>query len=271
MSTLCTFPGRYGDLLWSMPSIRAISEQRGEPVSVAIAGEFASLLPLLAQQPYIRRVHALSWWSLTPPNEWESPIDLSGPDWRDYDELIDLGYRGWPTLPLPYEIAQQAKVEIDLSRPWITVDGPGMPLDVAVGFTETWFELKFGLLVAIEHLLYPSPSLIQLTLPKTRWTTETARYAGVSVVVDWLEAARAIRNADLFFGDCSALHVLAVAIGTPVVLCEPMEARWNPIFYPLGMAGPQVTVVTGNDGKPTFDARHCADAIRSALTADVRR
>lgn len=260
MSTLCTFPGRYGDLLWALPSVRAIAERLGEPVDFAVAGEFRSMLPLLQLQPYIRTAYAIDTWGLTPPDEWRAPVDLHGTDW---DVVIDLGYRGWPTKPLPYQIAEQAKVTIDLSRPWIQVDGPGIPLDVAVGFTETWFELKFGLLMAIDRL-YINPTYIQLTLPGTRWTTETTGYASVEVV-DWLGAARAIRNADLFFGDCSALHVLAVALGKPVLLCEPMEARHNDIFYPLGKTGPQVTLITGNDGKPTFDARHCADAIRQAL------
>jgi hypothetical protein len=71
----------------------------------------------------------------------------------------------------------------------------------------------------------------------------------------------------VFLGDCSAWHVLAMAMGIPVVLVEPLEARWNPIFYPLGMDGPQVTMVRGNDGNPTFDARHVADALTRALAS----
>ena len=82
----------------------------------------------------------------------------------------------------------------------------------------------------------------------------------------WPQAARHIRHAKVFLGDCSALHVLAVALGTPVVLVEPMEARWNPIFYPLGMDG-AVQVVKGNDGRPTWDARHVGDVLRERLGA----
>jgi hypothetical protein len=43
-----------------------------------------------------------------------------------------------------------------------------------------------------------------------------------------------------------------------------MEARWNPIFYPLGKTG-RVRLVTGNDGLPTIDARHTAEVLREVL------
>jgi hypothetical protein len=45
---------------------------------------------------------------------------------------------------------------------------------------------------------------------------------------------------------------------------EPAEARWNDVFYPYGKID-RVRLVTGTDGRPTFDARHCMDAIREVL------
>ena len=239
---ICTFPGRYGDILWSLPTVRALSEKLGEPVTFYIGGEFKGLIPLLLQQPYIRAVEALPNWGLTPPEEWIAPLVLSS----DVEELVHLGYRGWPHLPLPYFIAEQAGVEIQLDRPWITVAGSAPSCTIAVGFTEAWFELKFGLLSTFNPD-HGDPTMLLLTIPGSRWMTE-ARYT--------------IRLAC----DCSALHVLACAMGKKVILMEPMEGRWNPIFYPYGMDGPQVTVVKGNDGRPTFDSRHCADTLRKALS-----
>ena len=61
--------------------------------------------------------------------------------------------------------------------------------------------------------------------------------------------------------------VLAVALGVPAVIVEPNPMRHNPIFWPLGMDGPQVTCVKGGDGKPTHDARHTADVLREKLKA----
>ncbi len=272
---LCTFPGRYGDLLWALPTVRAIAAATGGPVDLQIAGEFASIVPLLKQQAYLTEVIADERWSLTPPDEWRAP-ELSREKlvWTGYTAKYNLGYRGWPDAPLPLAIAQTAVREYgitglvagatDLSRPWITVKGPGLPLDVAVGFTEAWFELKLGLLCSLEKQL-PNLHLCQLTPRGSRWTTEVPPGAVGVDAADWIDAAQTIRNADLFLGDCSALHVLAVALGKPVVILEPMDARWNPIFYPLGMDGPEVTIVRGGDGRPTFDARHCADTLKAAL------
>lgn len=257
MSLRISFPGRFGDLLWALPTVRTLSEKYGGAARLYIAGEFASIAPLIQEQPYIADVIPLASWGLTPPNEWQAPIpDAEG-------TVIHLGYRGWPTKPLPYAVAEQAGVEIDINRPWIQIEGPYPPTEIAIGFTEAWFELKLGLVIATLNDKRGDPPYLVLTPRGTRWRTEAR---GVAVYeTTWLEAAGVIRNSDLFFGDCSALHVLACAMGKPVVLMEPMEARWNPIFYPYGMDGPHVTVVKGNDGRPTFDARACAAALKKAL------
>jgi hypothetical protein len=273
MTVLATFPGRFGDLLWALPSCRALAEQGGSPVDLVLGGEFASILPLLRLQPYLQTVEALPDWHLVPPDEWKAP--LAEAQRQVYDQVVDLGYRGWPDRPLPQAIAAQAGIAIDLTRPWIAtpagngvqglrgqIGGGTTPPVVAIGFTEAYFELKVGLV----HLWDPHlPPYAVLTPPGSRWQTERPVGSYPLRPCTWLEAAGIIRGANLFVGDCSALHVLAVGLGKPVLLCEPMEARWNSIFYPLGMDGPQVTVVRGNDSRPSFDARACADAIREAL------
>ena len=64
---------------------------------------------------------------------------------------------------------------------------------------------------------------------------------------------------------------VACALGKPCVLIEPNPHRHGDLFYPYGKTGSRVTLVVGNDGKPTFDARHCADAIWEALRTWERR
>lgn len=261
MKVLATFPGRYGDILWALPSVRALSEMHGEKIDFAVAGEFESLVPLLrARCPYLGAVWAAPQWGLVPPNEWDAPVDMNG-----YDHVYHLGYRTWPELPLAQfthlltTTMAQAKgftlPALELDRPWIggavSTDYP----EIAVGFTEAHFELKVGLI----HLLTGKFDLCQLPVASGRWETE-AGWPGV----DWQSAAGIIGCAELFFGDCSALHVLAVAMGKKVILMEPMTARHNSIFYPLGKTG-RVHLVTGNDGEPTHDSRHCADVLRAAL------
>jgi hypothetical protein len=62
MRVLVTFPGRYGDLLWALPSVRAVSEAIGGPVDLVIAGPFGSIVPLLEQQDYLGTVTARPDW-----------------------------------------------------------------------------------------------------------------------------------------------------------------------------------------------------------------
>lgn len=262
---LCTFPGRFGDLLWALPTVRAISEQAGEPVDLQIGGEFASIVPLLREQPYIRFAHADPRWDAS---QWEAPALQSA---TKYDATYHLGYRRWPEHPLPLEvwtsaIAQHGALPTpDLARPWISLPPPPSDrlVSFTVGFTEAWFELKYGLYNLIMHRYSRRWTLNNGPVSVCtggRWRVE-AHHDGAS----WTSAAQWIKHSHVLLADCAALHVLGVALGVPVVICEPMEARWNPIFYPLGMAGAGVTVVTGNDGKPTFDARHVGDALEKYL------
>lgn len=266
---LCTFPGRHGDILWALPTVRAISEAVGEPVGLQIAGEFNGLEPLLDAQPYIAFVYADSRWGLTPPEEWQAPkFSLHPP----IERVVHLGYRGWPQLPLAQEtyatgVAECAKLGVtlpplELERPWISTTPYPHRTDVAVGFTDEHFELKYGvhkLLMRYGADHWADLAGAVLVPPGGRWATE-GRYTAST----WLEAAADLANTRVFLGCCSALHVLAVALGVPVVLMEPSAARHADIFYPLGKTG-RVYLVTGNDGQPTFDARAVAQAIEDRL------
>lgn len=273
MSTvLVTFPGRAGDLLWALPTVRAISESLGHPVDLQIAGEFESMVDLLLQQPYLAGVIPDPRWSMS--DGWEAPRLP-----REYNRVIHLGYRRWPELALPLEVYANAisyfadnpptLPSLDLNRPWITVDPGkrnGVRRELAFGWTDCHFELKYGLTDLLftahrhDHRSIAKWDAEDCLPPGSRWETE-AGYLGCG----WLGAARRISRAKVFLGDCSALHVLACALGKPVVCYEPMEARWNPIFYPYGKVGPQVTLVVGNDGQPTQDARHTAETLEKVL------
>src|SRR5205814_6739626 len=92
MRILVTFPGRAGDLIWALPSIRALSRRIDAPVDLLITGEFASMVPLLSCQPYLSRVVADPAWGMS--QGWEPPNrdDLISP----YDHTFHCGYRGWP-------------------------------------------------------------------------------------------------------------------------------------------------------------------------------
>lgn len=267
MKILTTFPGHYGDILWALPTVRAISEAVGEPVDFATAHTFGKLNSIIQQQPYIRDVFEVKGWDLkssspadprTPSSEALALAPVGGPaplnvNVEDrWDRVVDLGYRGWPKQLLPLETADCGGVAVDLGRPWIQVAGPKMKTRIAFGFTDEYFELKVGL----AHLLILSLGLqgkAAMLIPNgSRWFKETAAQA-----YSFDDAARVIRDCDLFVGCLSSLAVLAAAMGKPRVLVEPQVMRHHEIFQHW-----DTELVKGNDGKPTFDARHVADAIR---------
>lgn len=296
---LITQNGRYGDLLWTLPVVRAISRRLGEPVDLIIPGEFHSILPLLGQQAYIRRAYSNADWS---QGEREYPEGTTPGFLSQYQAVINLGYRGWPepdcirhTLETANQSLQQQLPayayrewkgrldvltweELNLATPWITTDAltanaqDGSREDLIIGFSETYVELKMGVSFYLGNVLERYTRVLSTAGDrKDAWLGPCAvdynlhRYEST-----WENAAWHIGTSRVFLGCCSGLHVLAVALGTPVVLMEPMEARHNPVFYPFGKTGPQVTLVTGNDGLPTFDARHVADALRPYLSLGDR-
>lgn len=289
MKTLCTFPGRYGDLIWALPTMRAISRRIGAPVDLQIAGEFASIRPLVQQQPYSGAVITSGDWTLTPPEAWKPPtvpywLRPTGAGYTsgEYDLVLHLGYRRWPELGLPFE-TMQTLVEhagwpdalgpmgfdqLHLEEPWITVPAaPGSP-DLVIAFSECHFELKLGLtILLLAQLARTDPDLTyRILTPKgSGWKTATWPEWRSIEEADWLGYARRLQGARVALCCNSGAHVLAVAMGVPVILYEPMESRHNEIFLPLGWQGPQVTVPFGNDGHPTLDYRHVADTIRAVL------
>lgn len=274
---LCTFPGRTGDLLWALPTIRAISETYGQPVDLAVSQKYGSgLKPLLLDQPYLGEVHVLAAWGLqeTAPISPRIPPSLDA-DYRedDYDRVFHLGYDGWPTPTLPEDIYMRAVTRytrglnpLDLSRPWITPPSyaSGLPTqDLAIGFTDEHFELKYGIYWLLRNRWSfsdpPAHALVNVSA-SPRWNSAIE---GGPPPMDWETAAAWISRSRCFVGCCSALHVLAVALGVPAVIVEPAAARLQEVFWPLGFDGDRVQVVRGGDGLPTVDARHTAETIET--------
>jgi hypothetical protein len=225
-------------------------------VDLVIAAEYGSLVPLLQHQPYLGTVFADPAWQVqqSAPMTPREPPQIHS----EYDHVYHLGYDGWPMAPLPDDTARRAGVEIDLQRPWMTSPSHYDHGGVVVGFTDEWFELKVGLW---ELLMRQGPGWYSVSGRRgSRWQQEAGHPP-----IDWLEAAAWIAGAQVFLGCCSALHVLACALGIPCVIAEPAEARHHPIFWPYGTEGPRVLVPKGIDGRQTWDARHVADAVRETL------
>lgn len=287
MSFMVCHPGRYGDLLWALPSIRALAEYHGEHARIVLPGGAMDGTPmeaiaplLLAQKDYISRVDVDTAWQITSdaPRQPRTPPNAL--------PMCALGYSEWPRRPLPYEIAAIAGEEISnlavskpevFFRPWIT---PDTPLKFSgdrllVHWTDRWFELKLGILKEIERQL-PGLEIEWFAAPGSRM----AQAGAGAVDFKWL--AHRMASHRVVLTDCSAAHVLAAAVGVRTVLVvEPEKDRHHFIFWPGSLVhddgvtkhwrpmgtplGDRIKPVLGTDGQPTFDSRHTIDEIVNAL------
>jgi hypothetical protein len=268
-----THPGKLGDLLWALPTVRELAKQHG-PVQLWLPPQCEPLATLLYQLPYIREVVIDSTWVLGA-NTPEAPAKPPG----ELPNVIHLGYPEWPTCPLPFYTALQAGIRPEPSwEPWVEAE-PLRRLDgeqvLLYAWTDNWFELKLGM-----------TEILVSQLPITAWTLRTdpqsARWPiykhahGARIE----ELARHIATAALVVTDCSMAMVLTAALGKRCVVMEPEPARHHPIFWPGNTQdvnghwwqadnqfGRLIWPVIGGDGKPTFDARHTKDLIMELLRA----
>lgn len=282
MSVLVTFPGKFGDLLWAMPTVRALSRRMQEPVQLLIAEQFGGLAPVLREQEYIQRVTVDPDWKVQDTAPISPRIPPEHGQNVAFDRVLHLGYRGWPDPDVVMHTRDTANAQLwpdpiqvrdlALDASWIQYPrsfelAETHRCDLAIAFTDEHFELKLGVAMLVVQRLGLEPNRVKVIFPPgSRWDKEVPHSGALfGGALDWRGYASIVNDARVVLADCSAAHVLAVAMGKPVVLMEPNEHRWNQVFYPLGKTGPQVTLVLGGDGHPTWDSRHTAETVLQVL------
>src|ERR1700739_3708930 len=96
---LATFSGKFGDILWSLPTAKTISEVLlGSKVDFCMMSAYKSLIPLLEQQPYIDKAFVAEDWTFWHDNygmqPWHSPKRVHD----GYDRVWDLAYKSHPGI-----------------------------------------------------------------------------------------------------------------------------------------------------------------------------
>jgi hypothetical protein len=292
-SILATMPGRHGDILWALPTVRALSEAYQVPIDVVIPAQYdqGGLVRLLNAQPYIGTAWGLWQWEVqqTAPITPRVPPASALPQVL-WDQTYHLGYVEWPKPTLAEDIYARTYAafanredrvpgQLALHVPWITTPGVHMRRRVEdrpvvwVGWSEEWFELKVGLLVNVARH-FPEVDFWWVRPEGGRYDEVDRRcfhqgceahLLGPNVSMaraDWWATAAEVRVARCYLGCLSAPWVLANALGIRTVVVEPSKERHHPVFY---QASPRNLLVRGNDGLPTFDARHTVDALRAVL------
>lgn len=276
MGITAAHPGRHGDLLWALPTLRALVEQENTlaRADLLVPPDIEGLAPLLTQQPYIHAVHVRGDWRVEDSAPRRPRLPPTAPS-----DVVALGYRDWPMDPLPYEVAHSCGIFAaagapDFLRPWIQppARAPLGPYPrMTVQWTDRYCELKLGILSEIRRCM-PGVHLDWYAAPGSRM--EQAGAGGV----DWWELAAVLGRTEVLLTDCSAAHVLAAAIGVPhILVVEPEADRHHEIFWPGSCTkltpwqprdtrlGRAIRPVLGGDGRPTFDSRAAIEALTRAL------
>jgi hypothetical protein len=218
---LTTFSGKYGDILWSLVTVRQISRMFNCKVDFACMPEYRGLIPLIQQQEYIAKAFVIENWicegSPCGDQPWKSPSQPG------YDYTFDLTYRFHPNqhVRLAYAIASTNAIQLtEPIVPWLDVNVlkvRGAPV-IAYAFNAMYAQQKTAFLFDVQRGL---PNAIFYDV-------------GTSDV-PWVSAAAVIKTAIAFVGCRSAHHVLAHGLGARVVIYEPEPARnWTTFKSPWG-------------------------------------
>lgn len=303
MKVLCTMPGKFGDILWALPTVRAIADAAKEPVDLILSQSYGdkSFRTLIEGASYILRCVAETTWVVrdTAPLTPQRPETMFGP-WAEYDKVIHLGYESWPLSLLPADIYLRGSIswgsplpDLDLDTPWLVQpDGADQYVyqkwgaahvpHVHIGWSEEHVELKAGLIYALAGAL-PAHDIRVITHVGSRLATEwLMHYPGHHDIGGLDRAAFSttpFQNLAWYSGDW-ILTAHALANSKLFVGC--LSAQWV-LANALGIRTvivepttarhnpiffynhPRNTMLLGTDGQPTFDARHLVDKVREKL------
>jgi hypothetical protein len=245
MKVLCTFSGKYGDILWSLPTARQIAKDIAcDPVDFAMMPYYESLCPLIEAQEYIRRCFVIPDWIRTHSNHgdgpWEAPTfkeQYEGREWTAtvgrhedftagylYDKVYQLTYKAHPGISAP----SMALVDFVAYQQGIQLQQPVVPF-ISTGKKRMWHEN--GLMVAVafneQYDELKKQFIRELAARVGEMTRENHYTVDLHDVANlpWLEAAQVIEDADLFIGCRSANWVIAMGLGKQTITYEPHPSR----------------------------------------------
>lgn len=216
---LCTFSGKHGDILWSLPTVREIATTLGYgPVDFLMMPAYRALVPLLEQQEYIAKAGVIEDWNCTHSDygdgPWQPPHYGKNGD-GGYERIFHLAYRWHPGLAEPGMalvdfIAKQQGIKLrEQVVPFITAPDYKRTTNspsVAIGFNEQYQKQKDE----FQEVLL-------------------AELQGIQVVevtkLEWPLAADVIKRAEIYIGDRSSNWVLAMGLGKDTITYEPHPAR----------------------------------------------
>lgn len=213
MKVLATYPGKYGDILWSLAAIRAYQASTGDEVTFACMPKYQAILPLIAVQPYIAFAYALDGWEEESNTVLCAQPAVPQAKVTGFDKVYHLGFRVIPGWPVLSGILGRQYIDHSASVMRVYLRNPLPFLDVgcqevggiSVAFTDMHPKTKRFVLSRLLNEFGPAVTVVN-TLP-------------------FLDAARAIQISRIFVGCRSSNYVVAHGLNKRVIAFEPDEAR----------------------------------------------
>lgn len=233
--TLCTFSGKFGDILWSLTTVREIAKIDGNlgltKCDFGIMTQYRSLLQLLNAQSYIDKAFVIENWECIGSPHGDQPFEAPVPE--GYDKVYHLTYRNHPgkNEPLIDFIARQQGITLQNPIPFIQASG-------FIDDSPEGSEL-YNLVVNTRNrptIAYAFNDSMKES--KDKFLDELKSRVGSDVQFlnvqqyPWLTAKWIIQESIAFVGCRSANYVLACGLGKKVFVYEPNVSRSK--FGPWG-------------------------------------
>jgi ADP-heptose:LPS heptosyltransferase len=218
MKCLCTFPADFGDVIWSLATVKALSSQMACKFDFCCGDVCESLIPLIGAQSYIDTAFFVKGWPevieiqtgvMMSNRTWELPAEHCS----QYDTVFNLGYQDFPNKQVIDFIAEQQRITLQDPLPFLDVADTKLNSDtIAVGFNSS------------------KEAFTDVFIEQVRETVFGYNFQDVTKM-PWLEAASCIKNAKGFVGSRSSNCALAYGVGQQnIFLYEPSLERHDDIW-----------------------------------------
>ena len=107
----CCHPGKIGDALYSLPTIRALSKKHNCKVDFYTSAYCEPILKLFEDQTEINKAQVLESYTPVDFSCGGQPWEMKLPNESEYDHVYQLGFRSVPDKPLPEFIAESAGLD----------------------------------------------------------------------------------------------------------------------------------------------------------------
>jgi len=235
---LCTFSGKFGDILWSLPTAKFISERIvNARVDFATMPYYQTLLPLLVEQSYIENAFVMESWLRTHSNHgdqpWQPPENAEVATTL-YESCWHLGYRAHPgisapSMPLLQFVAYQQGIQLPAEYGTNFIDVSDQPAEEAykIMFSSGSMEQVIKENRLVTYSFNEQYKEQKQRFQEALWSIgnkEGFEFFNVGEV-GWKEAAWLIKKSLVYVGCRSANWVLANGVGKKTITYEPHPSR----------------------------------------------